>query len=568
MTDIVPGRKESGLRSNLVVLALAATVSVVAGLAAVKPVVDYIDLIVRWHTDLVPVAFAAGVALSVAFAWIKYPSRAPYLRIVLVGVSLLLGIHNLWMGYDFPVANADVHAAVAPFTSIAGWMTIAAMALSVVRPSFAVITSVTLVFQKSLAVHMSGGYTGHHHYIVLADLAIFAVITIILFETARALWHKAEPDTDEASAEEQRFIDGFWLVVMCIILGAHLGNYFLSGYGKVALDGGPLSWVLENKTQYLLLGGYNLGAAPLSGVPPLFGVVYWTLSHAYIPLNTVVLMAQFLCFAAFASRTWMIRLIVFFDIMHLTIFALTGALFFHWIVLNSVLLLAVARMPATFAPRFALVIGALVTVAGHHVFHTVRLAWYDNREVRDDRFIAVYADGSEAHVPPSFFRESSYLFYNRGFELPRDPAQRDRVLEETAPLLAQVEPQAQTYGWGQNHRIEAKRQSETCALPLSASGPVAADFDAAEARTYVTARHDWAMDRLNAGKPLNYHPFPHDHFSLPWNFQAFESRDVRDIVAYYYTVETVCLDWANGGLERDVITRTQTIPFDVTGNRE
>ena len=311
-----------------------------------------------------------------------------------------------------------------------------------------------------------------------------------------------------------------------------------------------------------MLAGYNHGSAPLSFFDPLFGFAVENMDRGFVLLNILVLVSQTFCFLAVFRKKLMIAWVVFFDIMHVTIFVLTGALFIHWIALNFLLVLSVSIMPANLAPRPALFAGVAATLIGHFAFNTMQMAWYDNRQVRDAGFVAVYEDGSEARVPPSYFRESAYGFYNRWFRLP--PGMVGGVDAPDAAMMSTEWP-AQTAAWGQVDKIDEMRQGETCERPESPASSNRIDFDLEATKTYVKARHSWALDRIENGKPLRYHLFPHDHFSMPWRFKSFDQSDVNDIVSYYYTVETVCLSWQNGEFKRDVITRAATKPISVVG---
>lgn len=551
-----------GVSSNTIVFAILLA-CIAISVVSVRLIVGSVGYVVTHFPELITPAFVVGCLAACAFAWVRYPSEAPYLRITLAGSSVLLGLNSLWLGYDFPIVYQEIYNGVAPVAAVSAFVVAIATALSIFRPSFALVPAAVLLIQKRLVTAMSGGMPGTNHYIVLNDTIVLIVVALIAFAIARlAVRRFADgPLADSLSNEQNLAL--YYLTVMCIALGMHFGNYFLSGYGKIVLDGGAVSWLLENKTQYLMLGGYNLGAAPLSFSNPLFGTLYTLMDNGYVLSNTVVLFAQFFCFLAFLRKQLMMAWIVFFDIMHVSIFLLTGALFFHWIVLNALLLWSISKMPKDLAPRPALIAGIVATIIGHVIFHTVMLAWYDNRQVRDTQVIAMFDDGSEARVPPTYFRESSYLFYNRWF---RDqPTAAPFDAHKPPPKLIELSQQADTYAWGQVGRVELMRLGEDCAIPVERED-AKVDFDVRAVRSFVTARHNWAMDRLDKGEALHYTLFPHDHFSMPWFFKKFQSADLKQIAGYYYQVETVCLDWKEGAFERRVVARTVTEPFWVKGD--
>ncbi|TIL45123.1 MAG: hypothetical protein E5Y87_01980 [Mesorhizobium sp.] len=130
-------------------------------------------------------------------------------------------------------------------------------------------------------------------------------------------------------------------------------------------------------------------------------------------MNVVILAAQLLCFLAFLRRRWLIGLTAFFDIMHIGIFLLSGALFLHWIILNSLIVAALTRMKESSFSTTAIVTGIVVTIFGDAVFYNARLGWYDSRQIRQAHFEALTKEGDWVRVAPSFFRDASYLLYAR-----------------------------------------------------------------------------------------------------------------------------------------------------------
>ncbi|MEM9169723.1 MAG: hypothetical protein AAGC56_08720 [Pseudomonadota bacterium] len=547
-------------------LARSAFAVCIAGAALAVPVlINGMRHIVFEAPGLVIPMLLVVATTSSAFFWVRYPSVAPYLRITLAGCALLLGANVLWLGFDFPVVDEATHKAVAPLFPIAPIAAFAFGFLAVFRPAFAVVPATIFVVQKTLVTAMAGGLAGFSHYLVIVDTAAFVAVAIVAFRAAQVIAARFFEKTRVESAFSERSADLYYLIIMCIAIGVHFGNYFLSGVGKALLDGGLVSWLLENKTQYLMLGGYNLGSAPLSISSTLFGRAFAALDQTYILVNLAVLIAQAFCFLAFLRKRIMLGWVLFFDVMHVTIFILTGALFIHWILLNSLLLVSVSKMPEILAPRVALVAGIVSTIFGHLLFNTIMLAWYDNRQVRDAGFVAVYADGSEARVPPSFFRESAYAFYGRWFRLAPETG---GWVEAPTSVTVGARKQSQSYAWGQVQKVDAMRRGEDCLAPAETpengeSGIAQIDFDLPAAEAFVRARQTWVADRLKRGAPVRYHLFPHDHFSMPWRFREFEEADLEAIVGYYYRVETVCLGWRDGVFQREVMARSASPIFSV-----
>lgn len=552
---------EAGMPRDLIAL-LVCGICLIVAVVSVKVIEGGFKFAVAELPHFATPLFIVFSIIACAFAWVRWPDEAPYLKITTVGCNILIGLNILWLGFDFPVVNQDVYDGLWPVMATGHAVAVVATVLSIFRPSFTLVVAALFVIEKHLVTAMAGGLPGWNHYVVLIDTMILVGVALIAFEVARLVGERLFSDATSSELSAQSTASFYYLTVMCIAIGVHFGNYFLSGYGKIALDGGVTSWLFENKTQYLMLAGYNLGASPISFSDTLFGFAYESLSGTFVLLNAAVLFLQFCCFMAFFRKEVMLVWVIFFDLMHLTIFLLTGALFIHWIVLNMLLVASVAKMPKNIGPRAAIFAGVFATIVGHYAFNTVRLAWYDNRQVRETGFVAVFADGSEAKVPPAFFRESAYTFYNRWFLL--DPNAPD---QSPAPdqVMEKWEWPAQTIAWGQVFKAEPMRQGEVCAAPTAPTQEAKLDFDYEAMAGFIQARQEWVTDRVEQGRALNYMFFPHDHFTMPWKFNEFRSADVKDIVAYYFYVETVCLDWEDGEFKREVITRSTSKPFGVKG---
>src|SRR5581483_5502595 len=151
-------------------------------------------------------------------------------------------------------------------------------------------------------------------------------------------------------------------------IAVHFANYFMSGWAKIVLDGGPLSWVLHNRTHYLILGGESIGTLPFGAWPEISSLPYRLMNykHLYIVLNAFVLFAQLLCIVAITRVPWMIAFTLFFDVMHITIFVLTGVNFWLWVLLNSSIVGACLTIRHLELPASLRYIPALFVVGSVH----------------------------------------------------------------------------------------------------------------------------------------------------------------------------------------------------------
>ncbi|RWP21106.1 MAG: hypothetical protein EOR00_02765 [Mesorhizobium sp.] len=344
-------------------------------------------------------------------------------------------------------------------------------------------------------------------------------------------------------------------------IGAHFGNYFMSGMAKVTLDGGPLSWILENPTSSIMLAGYGLGAAPLGFSESLLAHAYEAVRAVQIPMNVVILAAQLLCFLAFLRRRWLIGLTAFFDIMHIGIFLLSGALFLHWIILNSLIVAALTRMKESSFFTTAIVTGIVVTIFGDAVFYNARLGWYDSRQIRQAHFEALTKGGDWVRVAPSFFRDASYLLYARHFGYQEYRRESGHVPTSAWGQIGirKVRPKSSDVA---SSSYEVMKLTKDCAYPVEL--PITPpDYDAARPAPFILGQHNRAANLANSAVAVGYNFYPHHHYSMPFLHRAFEALEPRDIVAYRYLVDTVCLDVADGKVVRRVMTQTLGPRIDV-----
>ncbi|WP_290496889.1 hypothetical protein [Hyphomonas sp. UBA4494] len=517
-----------------------------------------------WHPERALAIYIAIAVCCALAAIIKYDDVPKYLRIIIKGLALFLGFYSLWLGADFSSVNENVQSGAGNFIVVVPFIVFAATIAAMFRPSLALLPPLYLLIHKDLTRVLSGAKElGRNDYAPLVEVLVFtagAVVALGLFVKAVEIAKRKQIIPERFHTGIQQGITALPLIILCMAVGAHLGNYFMSGLAKIHLDGGVFAWVSDNPTSSLMLAGYNVGAAPGAYAPGLFGFAYSVLRAVEPYLNVVTLAAQFLCFLAFLRVRTMLAFTVFFDMMHIAIFLLTGALFVPWILLNSLLASAFVAMKMDRLPKEAIIAGVLVTIMGHTVFYNARLGWYDSRELRDSYFTAITDTGEEYRVPNSFFRQSSYLMYTRnfGYREHRGPSRH-----------------VPTSQWGQigigvrsdeiaNYDI--MKATKTCSYhsPYENDASIV-DFDAGAASSFIGSHHQMMLQqKIKSGKTPSYHLYPHHHYSMPVRYKGFEALNLENIAGYRYNVETVCLDWQDGAFKRDVLvsTKTDIIPIN------
>ncbi|MDA8870108.1 hypothetical protein N9H93_01790 [Rhizobiaceae bacterium] len=528
---------------------------VLTGFVLVRGYGPSIRALIEFQPQFTTAAVVGLAVVCAAFAFLRYPEGSEPARLLTVGLTIAASAYGLALGPYFAVADAGLADQVGSALVWGTALLIPTAALAIWRPSFAVFPFMFVVLHKELTRTVSGAtHLGSSDYLPLVEVGFFlacGLCAIALLDTVRV---------DTRHRRETAYAA---TLLFAAAIGAHFGNYFMSGMAKVALDGGPLSWVLHNPTSSLMLGGGNLGTAPLMAFPAVFDAVHGAFAAIEIPVNVVTLAAQLLCALAFLHKRLLLGVTVVFDVMHVTIFALTGAMFLTWIVLNTLIVAALLRTPGSRFPPSVILVGMLVTILGHQVFWNARLGWYDGREVRHGYFTATDVEGGEHRVPSNFFRESSYLMLGRQFG----------YLEHARPSV-----HFPSSSWGQIGihvtppasanvtNFELMERARACTGPAgepSLGDPKFPDHDAALAAAFIRGQHARALERQARGGIDRYDLYPHHHLSMPFLYRGFANTKPRDIVAYHYIVETVCLDSTPEGLTREVMARSVSLPITV-----
>jgi hypothetical protein len=537
-------------------------------LCGLVPILVYEKVISRlaWADLGFATTGSVGLALLCClFAFIRYPKEAQSARVVVVGLAITLGIFGFALGDQLGIANAGRAEALGNALEYSRIIALAAAFLSILRPSFAIFPMVYFAFHKEATRAISGAAElGRNDYAPLVEVGLFLACGLMALGLLQSLSRSNVAVLKRSGLSELEigdFAPKAAIILLLAGIGAHFGNYFMSGMAKITLDGGPLSWIIENPTSSIMLAGYSLGAAPLAFFPRLFAAAYEAFRAVEIPMNFVVLSAQLLCFLAFLRRRWLIGWTAFFDVMHVGIFLLSGALFLHWIILNSLMVAALARVDKRSFSAAAVATGILVTIFGHMVFYNARLGWYDSKQIRLAHFEALTENGDWVRVAPSFFRDASYLLYARHFGYQEHRRESGHVPTSAWGQIGirGVRPKSSEVA---SSNYEIMKLTKDCAYPVEK--PVTApDYDTVRPASFIRAQHERAVLLANSGFAVDYNLYPHHHFSMPFLHRAFEALDPRDIVAYRYVVETVCSAVADGTFVRRVMTQTLGPKVDV-----
>jgi hypothetical protein len=164
------------------------------------------------------------------------------------------------------------------------------------------------------------------------------------------------------------------LLVLCLL--ALFGSYYVwSGLAKL-----PLGWFPNDDLGNLLaashLNGWLGGAQPESILGAAASIRSWS-----VPLLGLGLLVELAPLGLLARRVYAVAAVGACAVLHLGIFALSGILFFQWILLGLALMAFLGSMPRPelFGVRRCVVASVVLMAGAPLFFKPPRLAWLDTR---------------------------------------------------------------------------------------------------------------------------------------------------------------------------------------------
>jgi hypothetical protein len=291
----------------------------------------------------------------------------------------------------------------------------------------------------------------------------------------------------------------------------HFGNYFYAAVGKGIVGDNPLHWIYGNRTEFLLLVSQEAGVNPRSFSQSLLRGAYEVFSQTYWFFNLVTIVGQFVCVVTIVRVRWAIWTTVFYDLMHLSIFVLTGIFFWKYILLN-----------------FAIIMGlrTLVRRRIHAAF-------------------AIDRNGVEYRVPSSFFLNVSMTM------------NQQRLIYPSVGSLP-------TSTRGTTNDTDVMRKAMACTLERIDEGMSANKYykPKEEIISAVLNHHRVTLAKTDENGKVGFDLYPHHMFSFPWQETEFRKFDLRDIAGYKYPLEALCLGVDDTSFTRKVLWRNE-FRFDI-----
>ena len=477
------------------------------------------------------------------FMSIRYQAIPWLLRFVVRGVGAVILVQVMFDSFGaIPPAPNVIFGSNVPQILFFRWgalLAVAAGIASLWRPAFLV-----PLFYYYISFRLRIGPAGgipvvDTDYLSLLDAGCFATIGALLVVclTSEQVWRRfpilqrSWPELDRLALRE----NAAKLVWACVV-GAHLGNYFLSGLAKLRAGGAePWTWLVGNPTQTAIVIGMERGDNPLATIPWLAQFSWDAISRFGLLFNFFVLGAQLLCPLASLRVRFLLIFTLLFDAFHIGVFFTLGALFHFWIVMNLIIYSSAWRLKDSEMTLSMKVVCCLTTLFGSYAFYTNHLGWLDGAKLASPNFFAMTRDHRQVAIPSTYFGIYSYTIAQGGMFIPDDHFSF-RI-------------------GGNNLDLNDWHDATSCGPVIMKHQDTGVTLAAVEALVHNT---DSFMRRNPAVKNDDlFYLYPHHMQSNPLVFRQFNALSIDDIVGYKYVVDSVCLGMDHGRLKRDVKKHTE-----------
>lgn len=411
------------------------------------------------------------------------------------------------------------------------------------RPAFGLVLLTYVAWFKNELSAMNGLFISKTDYFSVIEFGVFMIMGMIVAQN----WRPLRTMLDKAAAanipEKLKLSATDALVLGAIAV--HFANYFFSAYQKFMLDGGMLSWVLENNTHNVMMISTVGGFVPLMISDALTRYGHLAVSEIVLFINIFTIAGQALAIVALKRIRWAIAITLFYDLTHVTIFLVSGIFFWKWIFLNFAIVAALTmlRHKRISWPLYATL--AAMLVVSPKIFFVTFLGWYDSSSLNHAYVKAVMKDGTVYTVPSNYFLTNSVSF-------------------------AQMQVGAPYAGHFPNHLAATTdsdiwRKGDACALPVDPTKFFLRDErNARIVEQAVLEPHFYILDNASLNGRYYYDLFPHHIWSNPLYYKSFAYADKRDILKFIFVVESICVSIDKfGNVQKDVKHRSSyDIPVD------
>lgn len=421
------------------------------------------------------------------------------------------------------------------------WLAVAAGVLGWWRPGFGLVPVIYVAWKKEHLENLYGFNLNATDYHIVMELMVFICLAIGVVAAVEAVTRRLS-GRDGGRAGVRSLGEGAFMAALAI----HMANYFYSAVAKITLPGaGPFTWIMENETVNIMMATIVTGLGPLATDPAIAAAALSAMAGGQVVSNAITLGAQLAAVLCVLRTRWALVATLAYDVMHLGIFLTTGILFWKWMMVNVGLVIAlrlmIAQQGSARGPPWPLSVMAVgVLVLSPLVFRIAELGWFDGRALNRPSVQAILEDGREVPVPTNFFLEGATQLAKAAIGFPF-PGHFDRIGVFGKALDG----------------APGMRAARTCDLPVAATSGLDAVFrDNPRLGAFFRRHHDYALSRAGPDGRIRYNLFPHHNWSNPVRYAAFDRVDLRDVVAYRYAIDSICLNLdEDGAIEEKLMLR-------------
>ena len=338
----------------------------------------YIDL-VGIYPSMLPFALVP-IILGGSLLWpIKYSLLSPALTTFIRSLAIVSGVYIFIVYPTVPVVT-EFLSGNGDKVLIAGWCAawISAL-LTLWRPGWLIVPGFYIYWSKKVAGMVSGlSYHTNQDIESLWQISVFITIELVVIflltnpMTVRVLEKRFTYLVETVSRQRAILCDGAVLIAISVILS----NYFYSALTKTLLEGGLFSWPLYNNTK-------NMFIVSLDNQQLIWGDLHWLTSFMLnnydlilrYPLGIEIWACQLAAVVAFFSKRLIVSLFIFYTLMHFGIFALVGANFATWFILNIVILEVIPLLRNNMISWRGGLLSMLIVLAALYIFKIAHLGW-------------------------------------------------------------------------------------------------------------------------------------------------------------------------------------------------
>lgn len=407
------------------------------------------------------------------------------------------------------------------------YVAIACGLIGLVRPGAALVLFFFTQYSKELLRSYTGMAITPTDYYNIVEFSVFLVCSLSLLISI-SKYPKFSFGMKDAFESKSDFPVLYTIILVAI--SVHYSSYFYSFHAKAVLDANPFYWIYENNTHFIMMVADVYGTLPIKQFETVADLSHLLVSKTWILINILTYFGQLASIFALRRMSWVIILTAFYDLMHITIFLVTGIFFWKWIILNFAIVGALATVRHVKIPMVIYLGLVAIMLLSPAIFFVARLGWYDTASLNVAHFDALTDDGKVVRVPSNYFLSTSVFLAQHRF---------GRNFEGHFPVG--------TYGNVKN--TDEMKLANRCALPVSDTSEIHDRLAEPKFGKFVRQHHTYVMSQLDEEGHIHYNWYPHHIWSNPALDGEFATLDLRKIREYRYTVESVCLKFVNRKVE-------------------